>query len=881
MPGTEKLARKRLYLIDGYSNIFRAFYAIRSGLSTSSGMPTNAVYGFINMLRKLLRDEEPELIGIAFDVSGATIRKEQYEDYKANRRPMPDDLKIQIPFVRRAIEAHKIPILELERYEADDVLGTLSKKAAAAGYDVVIVSADKDLMQLITENVTMMHTSRDKMYDPALVTEDFGVPPEQVIDVLALMGDASDNVPGVKGIGKVGAKKLIQKFGSVEGLLDGVEELKGAQKKKIEEGREDAILSKELVTIHTDLDIDFDPESLVLEDPDPEQLRDLFLELEFHSLADELDAGANAFEVEPAVEVTEAAVWQKLQKQWVEEPVIAAIGSDPVIGLAVETTEGAIFADLRGDEKLRSAVLESVAERFRAEGQVLGHDLKEVLRAVGFADGGREVAPLLDLHVASFIAQPDLRHHGLADLAMRHLHYKSTTEKEAGWEKKSDPMAGSVALLQYAGERIALARGVLEPIERELGEGTLETIYRELEEPLIPLLLRMEERGIELNGSFLEAMSTEMTADLEGVEKSIYEIAGDSFNINSPAQLGEVLFERLGYPSVKKTRKTKSYSTDSETLEKLASQGYEIADHILSYRELSKLQSTYVDALPQLVADDGRVHTRYNQVGAATGRLSSAHPNLQNIPIRTERGQQIRKAFVAPKGRSLVVADYSQVELRILAHIADEDAMISAFNSGADIHRSTAAAVLGVAEELVTEEQRRAAKAINFGIIYGISGFGLGRNLGIPKSEADRFIKDYLERYPGVEEYMTETLLGVEKTGRVETMYGRIRRLPDIHAKNRNLRENAKRMAINARIQGTAADFLKKAMIAVDAKLAADFPSASLLLTVHDELVLEVDAGTEEAIAELLRSEMSGVEQLSVPLVVDVGWGQTWYDAKD
>jgi len=876
MPAT----RERLYLIDGYNSVFRAFYAIRSGLSTSSGMPTNAVYGFINMLRKLLREEEPELLGIAWDVSGKTVRKEQYEEYKANRRPMPDDLRVQMPYVRKAIEAHKIPILELERYEADDVLGTLSKKAAAAGYDVVIVSADKDLMQLVGDHVTLMHTSREKLYDAALVEEDFGVPPGQVIDVLALMGDTSDNVPGVKGIGQVGAKKLIRQYGSVEALLESVEELKGAQKKKIEEGREDALLSKDLVTIHTDLDIDFDASSLVLEEPDAERLRELFLELEFYSLADELDTAADALVVEPSEELVTAEAWREAAKEWGEEPVLAAVGAYPVIGVATESSDRVVFADLRGDDELRTAVCETVRERIAEPGRIVGHDLKELLRVVGAADDSI-AASLFDLHIASFIAHPDLRHHGLADLAMRHLQYKATTIKEAGWERGNQPEPGSPGLLQFASEQVALARAVLPKVERELGEGVLETVYRELEEPLIPLLLAMEERGIALDAPFLEAMSSEMTEELEALERKIYDIAGDPFNLNSPAQLGEVLFDRLGYPVVKKTRKTKSYSTDSETLETLAAQGYEVADHVLAYRELSKLQSTYVDALPQLVAKDRRVHTRYNQVGAATGRLSSSNPNLQNIPIRTERGQQIRKAFVAPEGRSLVVADYSQIELRILAHIADEDAMIRAFQAGADIHRATASAVLGVAEELLTDEQRRAAKAINFGIIYGISGFGLSRNLGIPKSEADRFIKDYLERYPGVQEYMDETLESVKKTSRVETMYGRIRRLPDIHAKNRNLRENAKRMAINARIQGTAADFLKKAMIAVDARLARDMPTAELLLTVHDELVLEVDAGTEEDVAALLREEMGGVEELAVPLVVDVGWGATWYDAKD
>ena len=611
-------------------------------------------------------------------------------------------------------------------------------------------------------------------------------------------------------------------------------------------------------------------------------MRELFLELEFFSLADELDTAADALVVNAAEEIATDAVWRERVASWNDEPVIAAIGA-PAIGLAVEAGEEVLYADLRGDGALRAAVFETVLARLSSGGQVVGHDLKEVLRAVGFAaDDDASLVPLLDLHVASFIAHPDVRHHDLANLALRHLQFKATTEKEAGWVKREEPAAGSTELLQYAGERVTLVRALTPKIERELGEGALETIYRELEEPLIPLLVRMEERGIGLDGSFLEAMSGEMTKDLETLEAQIYEIAGGSLQHQLAGRSSERCSSSAsGTPSSRRPgrpRATRPTPRPSRSSRPRATRSPSTSSPTASSRSCSRPTSMPCRSSSPRTVECTRATTRSGRRPAGCRRRTRTcrtSPSGRSVGSRSGRPSWRRR------GAPLVVADYSQVELRILAHIADEDAMISAFNSGADIHRSTAAAVLGVAEELVTDEQRRAAKAINFGIIYGISGFGLGRNLGIPKSEADRFIKNYLERYPGVQEYMDETLSGVEKTSRVETMYGRIRRLPDIHAKNRNLRENAKRMAINARIQGTAADFLKKAMIAVEARLAADIPSAKLLLTVHDELVLEVDKGSEEQVAELLREEMSSVEKLAVPLVVDVGWGSSWYDAKD
>ena len=892
---------QRLFLIDGYSNIFRAFYAIRN-LSSSRGEPTNAVYGFIQMLRKLLRDERPELVGVALDVSSETVRTERYQDYKAQRAPMPEDLRPQIPWIRRCLEAYRIPILEMERYEADDVLGTLAGKAADAGYQVVLVSADKDLAQLVGPRVSLMHTGRNKLYTPELVEEDFGVPPARVVDVLALMGDASDNVPGVPGIGQKGAQQLIQEYGTVEELLERASEL---QKKSYREGlerhRDQALMSKELVTIHCDLPIDFDPQALRLDPPDAEALRKLFSELEFFSLVEELERDrAGSEEIAAGEEVTDPAAWRERTAALPRRVLVSCLGIPDALGLAVGGLDGSgsgpapvLYTDFRRDG-LREAVLASLGAWVAdPERELVGHDLKEVLRLAdrggqapldGRPAGRLEVgAALFDVMLASYLIRPAVHGHSFEEMCLERLARKVLTEKDAGWDREGPPPVGDSRLAELAGERVALGARLAEAAARELEEadgGALERVYREIEAPLVPVLLAMEERGVLLDRDFLARMSEELAVEVVELERRIYAVAGEEFNVASPQQLGVILFEKLGYPVLKRTRKTKSYATGAEILDELAARGYELPVLLLRYRELTKLKSTYIDALPALVGPEGRLHTRFHQAVAATGRLSSANPNLQNIPVRTELGQRIRRAFVAGEGSLLLAADYSQVELRILAHIAEEPALIESFRRGEDVHRATAAVVLGVAPELVTAEQRRAAKTINFGIIYGMSAYGLAQNLHISPKEAERFITAYLERYPGVKRYMDETLAAAESEGGVATLWGRVRWLPELQSKNWNLRENARRMAINARIQGTAADFMKKAMIDVDRRLRSEARDARLLLTVHDELVLEVPEGDAERVAALVRDEMSGVAELAVPLVVEVAWGESWYEAK-
>lgn len=873
--------RPRLLLIDGYSTIFRAFYAIRN-LSNSRGEPTNAVFGFLQILRKLLRDENPDLVGVALEGGGASVRAEKFEAYKANRAPMPEDLASQMPWIRKVLEAFRIPMLQLERYEADDVLGTLAAKAAAEGFEVILVSADKDLMQLVAPHVSLYHTGRSKLYGRDEVCEDFGVPPERVADVLALMGDAIDNIPGVPGIGEKGAKGLIQEHGSLEALLAKADTVaRKAYREGLVQHREQALLSKELATIHCDLPVDFDPQDLRHDPPDPNALRQLYTELEFFSLIEELRSEAKpaGAEVTPAAELLSAEEWTARTAALGSPVYVALLGEEHPLGVAAGGEGGeAVYADFR-----RPGVQAAVVARLEGwladpATRLVGHNLKELLRLSPC--GALCRSALFDLMLASYLLKPSIHGHALEELSLERLGQSAISAKEAGWDRGQEPAVGDSRLAAYAGERIDLARRLAGPMRAELEAGKLAGVYDQIEAPLTPVLVGIEENGILLDVPFLAGMSAEVREEIQKLEGEIYQQAGERFNLNSPQQLGVILFERMGLPVLKRTQKTKSYSTGAEILEELAGRGHLIAELLLRYRELTKLQSTYIEALPQMVGADGRLHTRFQQAVAATGRLSSINPNLQNIPVRTELGQRIRRAFVAPPGRCLLVADYSQIELRILAHIADEKALIDAFAAGEDIHRSTAATVFNVAPPLVTPDQRRAAKTINFGILYGMSAFGLSQNLGITSREADQFIRAYLDRYPGVKSYMDETLAAAEREGKVETLYGRARWLPDIQSKNRNLRENARRMAINARIQGTAADLLKMAMLAVDRRLRRDFPEVKLLLTVHDELVFEVPTEQGEAVAQAVREEMEGVAALQVPLLVEVGWGANWYEAK-
>jgi DNA polymerase-1 len=740
--------------------------------------------------------------------------------------------------------------------------------------------------------------------------------PEKVVDVLSLVGDASDNVPGVPGIGDKGARALIAEFGSLEALLDRAAEVKRkSYRENLQEHRDQALMSRDLVTIHTDLPVPFEPEDLRRDPPDWTLLLDLLHELDFTGLRRELEDehGRPVTAVAAARDVETASAWCEAVPA--DGRICVAVVGEPVpIGLVVgaadggeaaeagspdegaaeagsDSTEEAWLADFRRPEMKQAALARLATWAADEDTTLIGHDIKETLRLL--SSGG--VVPtiacrLVDTMLLSYLVEPSRRGHGLAEVSFDRLRHEPMKPAAAGWEKDSDPLVGIDCLAAFAAERVvlplrmcgelavALDEGALG--EGALGKGSLRSVYDQIEAPLVPVLLRMEEAGIALDGEVLAGQSRELGKEIDALETEIYDLAGERFNVNSPQQLGVILFEKLDYPVLKRTRKTRGYATGAEVLEELAGRGYPLPVRMLRYRELSKLRSTYLDALPALVASDGRLHSRFNQAVATTGRLSSSNPNLQNIPVRTPQGEEVRKAFVAPPGRQLVVADYSQIELRVLAHVAGEQTMIDAFASGTDIHTATAAKVFDMAPLLVSSDQRRMAKTINFGILYGMSSWGLAQRLGISKAEAEKFIKTYKAQYPAVARFTEEVVETAKETGRVATLYGRIRTLPDIKSRNYNLREGAKRRAINAPIQGTAADLMKIAMIAVDRRLAAENPRARLILTVHDELIIEVPEADAPAVAAVVKEEMEGVADLVVPLEVDLGIGTTWYDAK-
>ena len=705
-------------------------------------------------------------------------------------------------------------------------------------------------------------------------------------------------MPGVPGIGQKGAQTLIREYGNLQALLAAASELKRkAYREGLQEHADQALLSRELVTIHTDLDVPFEPEALKMESPDYEALADLCREFEFWSLLKELESESGGPEIEPAVVLDSVEAFDAAAREMGSRIAVGVVfrrgGEAAGLSFAAvkEGAEGdvevgrACFADFR-----TPGLREAVATRLRAwladPGlELVGHDLKEAVRLCPQREGRPVVvARLVDTMLMAYLVHSAVRSFGLATVALDRLFYQATTLADAGLDEpggQAEALGDDTGLRLYAAEQVVLPALILEALASQWSESPgARKVYDQIEAPLLPVLAAMEEEGIELDSDVLAEMSQELERNAGVLADEIFELAGERFNILSPQQLGVVLFEHLGLPAPGRTRKTKKYKTGADVLEQLARQGHDAPAKVLQYRELTKLKSTYVDALPHLVAEDGRLHTRYHQAVAATGRLSSHDPNLQNIPIRTDIGRQVRRAFRARDGYRLLVADYSQIELRVLAHISGDEALVDIFRHGGDIHRSTAATVFGVVPALVTDEQRRASKTINFGIIYGMSAFGLARALGIARGEAQAFIDAYFERFPGVRAYTEQTLSSAEETLQVETLYGRVRYIPDIKSRNRAVRENARRMAVNARIQGTAADLLKLAMIAVDRRLRSELGAARLLLTVHDELVLEAPLADMDALASLVREEMEGVADLSVPLVVDIGTGPDWYDAK-
>jgi DNA polymerase-1 len=881
--------------------IFRAYHAMQRSrpMSTRSGLPTAATFVFVNMIKKLRQDFSPHYFAAVFDVSGKVFRDERalaigalrkwsaksqsfeevsYDGYKAKREAMPEDLRRQIPYIRRSLEAFRIPILEAEGFEADDVIGTLSCRASEQGHDVFIVSGDKDMMQLVNERVKILNPQKDNLIlDADKVTEVLGVPPDKVIDVMALRGDAIDNIPGAPGIGDKGSVDLIKEFGTVEAVLDRTSEVKRkSYRESLEQNREAVLLSKELVTIHCNVPLPLDLQAMETQDLDLEACRELFTELEFTSMLRELapapqqtqtelidsptDEQITAFyaaarqhgfalaldAVEPASveQDDESEVPQTLSLLDAAEAAEAEQKKHFTIGVSAE--QGTALA-LPLTSELR-ALLEDATIPKRA------HDLKlalHVLNSVGVTLRG----PADDTMLLSYALNPTHATQTLADVAAR----------------SNQPAPNSLPAA-------AAAINALVPALRAcVDELELTRVYTEIDLPLAPVLYRVEQAGIRIDKAALNGLSTRFASEMERVSSRIFELAGKTFNINSPKQLGVVLFTDLALPAPAARGKSKSISTAQNVLEQLAEE-HELPRLVLEFRHLSKLKSVYVDALPQLADADSRVHTTFQSAAVATGRLSSINPNLQNIPAKTELGREIRAAFVSAPNTELLSADYSQIELRLLAHFSGDPLLTRAYQNDEDIHTLTASEVFGVPADQMDKVTRNRAKAVNFGIVYGISPFGLATQLGIPQVEARAYIDRYFARYQGVREFIDKTLAETRRTGSVRTMFGRMRPIPDIESRNPNQRGFAERTAINTPLQGTAADLIKLAMISLDRKLTERKLKTRMVLQVHDELIFEVPADEREEIAALVRAEMEGVVQLSVPIVADLGFGPNWRD---
>lgn len=906
----DQMSRPTLFLIDGSSQMYRAYHAFRGkGLSNQEGQTTHAVYVFVTMLRKLMTDHKPEFIAASFDLKGPTFRDKIVTDYKANRAAMPDDLAEQITWVHEACEALGVPILNSPGYEADDVIGTMAKRAVNEGFDVAIVSIDKDFFQLVGERIRVYDPREEgAFFDAQGVIDKFGVKPSQVVDVLALVGDTSDNVAGVPGVGKKGAIDLITTHGSLDALLDHAADL---PQKKYRESllahRAEALQSRDLVTIRCDVPLEIDFEGLRYRGASTQRCYELFSRLAFRTLMNEYAPTAATVEKNYSLVlslqdldalIAELRAAREFSLRVIPDRPSAMLAA--IVGIGFSTTDrqaryvpmghtggdssGDLLSDAAAAVQLDSrAVLERLTPLLEdATVRKVGHDLKfdmELLAGHGISLQG--IA--FDSMLASYLLDATRSGHPLEEASLEHLGYKALTEEDVcGRGAKSQPLAAlsPEAALNYAGERADLARQLSNRLAPLLVTDQLDGVFREMEMPLLPVLADVERAGIRIDGPALAAQSQHIELELARYSERIFELAGETFNINSPKQLGEILFEKLQLPALKKTGKSKSYSTAVEVLEELAL-SHEIPRLILDWRGLHKLKSTYIDALPLLVHPiTGRVHTCFNQAVAATGRLSSSDPNLQNIPIRTELGRLIRRAFVAAPGNVLISADYSQIELRVLAHLAGEEALIEAFRSGEDIHDRTALKVFGADSGLDPHELRRRAKIINYALLYGKTAFTLAKDIGVTKEAAQEFIDAYFAGFPRVRGYIEETLQRAREQGVVKTMFGRRRLVPELNSRNGQIRSAAERVTVNMPIQGTAADILKKAMIDVHAELTRRRLATRMILTVHDELLFEGPREESEQAAEMVRERMEGTVSLTVPLTVDVGIGENWRDAK-
>jgi DNA polymerase I len=897
----------RIFLIDAMSFIFRAYHAMarQRGMSTKSGVPTAAVYVFVNMLRKLRDDFSPQYLAAVFDVAAPTFRDQQaeaftsvrkfdvksqtfqqveYHGYKANRSEMPGDLAQQIPYIRRALQAYRIPILQMPGYEADDVIGTLARKAVEKSHLVYVVSSDKDMLQLVNDGVQVLNPPKDNLIcDARKVEEILGVPPERVVDVMALRGDSIDNIPGAPGIGDKGSVDLIQRFGTVEQALERAAEVeKKTYRESLQNNRENILLSKQLVTIDCNVPIDLDENAMKIGEPDRDALRELFTELEFTSLLKELL---------PIAEVSEA-FYSDAKSAADIEAVLQAMPAGGALAVAIEAEQEIADEEDETLDEFKSGMLPLSAETApaaRARSMAISsfpgvavtvsleaegarsrlsaaladaslpkafHDWKAAAHAA--APMGTDIRGVQhDSMLYSYLLDPTYPSHRLADVALRRFNMKLS----GGLPEAAD----------VTGRLAATLRG-------EVEEAGLLKLYQEIDLPLVPVLTRMEQAGVKIDRKNLAEMSSRLELEIAAKAKEIYVSAGHEFNISSPKQLGDVLFNKLNLPKPVKYGKGKTISTAVDVLEGLA-EDHAVPRMVLEYRQLTKLKSTYVDALPALLnPSTGRLHTTFGQTGTATGRLSSTNLNLQNIPIRTELGREIRAAFTAEPGHVLLAADYSQIELRLLAHFSQDPLLVEAYRRGDDIHTLTASQVFGVPPLMVTPDYRRQAKVVNFGIVYGLSAFGLSQSLGIEPAEARRFIDAYFEKYAGVRKFREHILEGARRTQRVTTLFGRVRLIPDINSKNANLRGFAERTAVNTPLQGTAADLIKIAMISIDEQLREHGLKSRMTLQVHDELVFEVPEAEVDVMRSLVKERMERAYALTVPLLVEMGVGTNWRD---
>ncbi len=885
-----------IYLVDGSAYIHRAYHAIRS-LATSRGFATNAVYGFTRMLIKLIHDKNPRYAAMVFDSAIPTFRHALYPEYKANRVKMPEDLAAQVPYIKKITEAFHIPVIEKGGFEADDLIGTLAKKAEAAGFDVVMVTGDKDFVQLLTDRIIIWDPMKDVVIDKKRLLKEKGIAPARMVDVQGLSGDSSDNIPGVPGIGPKTAEKLVLTYHSMEGLYDRIDELKaGKQKERLLEYKDQAFLSRQLATIDTSVAVDFDLSALEMIPPDNTRLGVLFKELEFSALQKEFpvtaDLSGKTYQTVSDAGALDQLV-DRLRKAGrfavdTETTSVTAVRAD-LVGLSFSIEPGQAFYvpcghRVDGEKQLEPAVVISALKDLLedAHTEKIGQNIKYDMTVL--SRHGIELAGVVfDTMIASYLLNPDKRSHSLEQIALDLLDHPMISYADVtvvdGRNVDSFAEVPVDAATVYACEDADVTLEASRLLGPKIAAAGLQPLMDTVEMPLVPVLTRMERTGIRVDTDRLRVMSKELAEELDTIRGDIYTLAGEEFNINSSQQLGVILFEKMGLPKQKKTKKKTGYSTDVEVLTSLAAI-HELPAMILRHRTLSKLKSTYVDALVELVnPETGRVHTSFNQTVTATGRLSSSNPNLQNIPVRTEAGKDVRRAFIPAEGRRFLSADYSQIELRLLAHYADDQKLIGAFLNDEDIHARTAAEVFMASPAMVTSELRRQAKTINFGIIYGMGAYSLSRELGISQKMAKTYIDNYFFKYQGVKTYMDETLERARKTGKVSTELGRIRFLPDINSTNSNVRAFAERMAINMPIQGTAADLLKLAMIQVDKAIADRKLNSAMLLTVHDEMVFEVPGEEMEEMKALVKETMENVWKLKVPLKVNLAVGDNWAEA--